>query len=166
MSTRTKTGFKSRPADFSIGSYFVWASQGWSCLMRVDAPKGEKVSAVVVRSNGVVDFVPKPSTSTRAIVDTAEATRLLERLAQRPVTVSDRDERLKSALRAQKALDPFVKVEVLLELALLREQGEGFWSDDKVSYARLKEQLVDEIAASLRLTVDAVESRFAAHGIP
>ena len=42
MARETLTGFKKRPADFSVGAHFVWASQGWSCLMRVDAHDGEK----------------------------------------------------------------------------------------------------------------------------
>ena len=165
MARKSVSGFKARPADFSIGAHFVWATQGWTCLMRVESHEDGKAKARVVRSGGPAMFQMKPSTSTRSIMTPADGEVVVERLGKAPAAVPDRDERLKICQAAQKTPDPFVKADALAMLAALRRAGSGFWSDDKVHYGRLKEQLIDELAVSLGVELAQIEHRVASVGI-
>lgn len=107
----------------------------------------------------------KPSTVTRAVMTVDEAVAVLQSLRTRPLEATERDERMKRGLRAQKSLNPFLKADILSELALVRETGTEFWSDDKVLYRRLRQQLADELSVSFGVNEEEVEARLIGAGI-
>lgn len=165
MIARKSNRFQRRAPDFSVGTYLVFATQGFSGLLRVEKHEGNKAEARVLRSGGTFSLNIKPSTATRAVLTRDEAMLVFETLKLRPKAAPDREERMKWGLKAQRSLDPFLKADVLAMLALVREGGIEFWSDDKVLYNRLKQQLADELIVSLGITEEEVQTRLAAVGI-